>query len=459
MEQIDFKKGLKHKYKVVLLICFGLAAQSLYAKPAFIPYERMAYEVASGMQQTLGKEETLAFQKVITVSQAKWLRVMFGQCSLGEKSYITITSLEDGGLHRLDANSLLQWRNRSAFFNGDSVQVDLHVAPGESDISVSIEEIVYGLAWSDDEIHTEELCGSDSRIPATDPAIGRFVFDTGTNQYAKCTAWITSIGLHLTAGHCAPLDSLGLPDLFEFNIPDSDADGTPNFADPEDQYPVNQATIVARENGLGDDWTVFDCFANSNTGLLPVQGQGAFYRMSRDYIPTNIRITGCGVDDGVRNRTLQTDWGAYLGENGTGTRVDHEYIADTESGNSGGPIIAYGTTITLGIHTHGGCNPPDEGNHGTSFENDDLENAIQTFFGTNVIYADAGHPVSSALEAGSALRPYDTVPEALSAVPDNGVIRVTNGSYTKAAGNTFTAGEDGKAFTMLAPVGSVTIGN
>ena len=143
MEQIDFKKDLKHYYKVVLLICFSLAAQSLYAKPAFIPYERMTYEVASGIHLAFGKEETVSFREVITVPQAKWLRVMFGECSLGSESYITITSIEDEGLQRLDANSLQQWRNRSAFFNGDSIRVDLHVAPGESGISVNIEEIVY----------------------------------------------------------------------------------------------------------------------------------------------------------------------------------------------------------------------------------------------------------------------------------------------------------------------------
>jgi V8-like Glu-specific endopeptidase len=459
MKQIDFEKCFKHNYKIVLLICFSLTAQSLSAKPAFIPYERMTYKVASGNQQAFGKEEILAFQKVITVPQAKWLRVMFGECSLGSRSYITITSLEDGGVQRLEADSLEQWRNRSAFFNGEAVRIELHVAPAEADISIRVEEIVYGREVDDDDVGVMDICGEDTRVPATDPAIGRFVFDNGTDQFAKCTAWITSIGLHLTAGHCAPLGSLGMPDLFEFNIPDSDANGIPNFADPDDQYPVNQATIVARDNDMGDDWAVFDCFANSNTDLLPVQAQGAFYRMSRDYIPANIRITGYGIDDGVRNRTLQTDWGTYLGESGTGSRVYHEYLADTQSGNSGGPIIAYGTSFSIGIHAQDGCDPPDDGNHGTSFENDDLENAIQAFFGTNVIYADAGHPVSPELEAGSVLRPYDTIPEALSAVPHNGIIRITSGSYTKADGNTFIAGADGKACTLMAPVGPVIIGN
>ena len=72
---------------------------------------------------------------------------------------------------------------------------------------------------------------------------------------------------------------------------------------------------------------------------------------------------------------------------------------------------------------------------------------------------DAGHPVSSGLENGTVLRPYDTVAEGVNAATSGAQIRIVAGTYSKAAGNTFTLGEDGKSMTLLAPVGSVVIGN
>jgi hypothetical protein len=47
----------------------------------------------------------------------------------------------------------------------------------------------------------------------------------------------------------------------------------------------------------------------------------------------------------------------------------------------------------------------------------------------------------------------------VSSVVNGGRISIVEGSYTKAAGNTMIMGADGKAFTVLTPVGTVTIGN
>lgn len=48
---------------------------------------------------------------------------------------------------------------------------------------------------------------------------------------------------------------------------------------------------------------------------------------------------------------------------------------------------------------------------------------------------------------------------AVAAGPDGGQVAIVKGSYPASAGNTFTAGGDGKAMTLIAPVGTVTIGN
>src|SRR5215813_13925494 len=55
-----------------------------------------------------------AFREVIQVSNAPWLQLHFGEYNLGEQSYLTITSLKDGHMQRLDAESLAEWQNSTA---------------------------------------------------------------------------------------------------------------------------------------------------------------------------------------------------------------------------------------------------------------------------------------------------------------------------------------------------------
>jgi len=466
---------LFHKIMIsslALVVLAGAGAVPLLAQPAPIPHHLEPYRLDSGVQKGLEAETASLFRETVRVAGVPWLRLHFDDYNLGTQSFIRITSVADGAQQVFDADSLGDWYGNSAFFNGDTVEVELYVAPGETDVFIKIQEITVG-EWADGgdvrsaggDVGIESICGdTDNRVSSTDPRVGRIV-------PVGCTGWIVSNGAHLTAGHCVGTNMQTL----EFNIPDSCDNGDIQHPDPNDQYPIDASSIVFRDDGddeIGNDWAVFACNANSNTGLLPVQAQNAFYRMSRDHSPANVRVTGYGVDGpapdfGARppwgnprnsdSQTLQTHWGAYIGETVEGASdVIIEYTVDTTGGNSGSPVIMYGTTTTLGIHTNAGCNPPDNGNHGTGFEHDNLENAIQTFPGSNVVYADL-HPV--ALENGTVFRPYNTVTEAISAVLNNGIVSIVAGSYTAAAGNTFTVGADGKRMTIVAPVGTVIIGN
>ena len=63
-----------------------------------------------------------------------------------------------------------------------------------------------------------------------------------------------------------------------------------------------------------------------------------------------------------------------------------------------------------------------------------------------------------ALGNGTVMRPFDTVTEGVNAVVSGGIVSIVAGTYTAASGNTFTAGADGKAMTLTAPVGTVRIG-
>ncbi len=175
-------------------------------------------------------------------------------------------------------------------------------------------------------------------------------------------------------------------------------------------------------------------------------------------LPDNVRVTGYGVDvtppgttggENADSRTLQTDAGYFLGET-VESEVDIylEYTADTEGGSSGAPVCVLGTAVSLGIHEAGGCDPPDVGNGGTSFENDLVETVLENYFPGGV-FVDAGHPV--VLQEGTILRPCRTVALGAALVPAGGTLMVIEGSYNEAV-------LIGTPMTITAPVGPAVIG-
>jgi hypothetical protein len=126
---------------------------------------------------------------------------------------------------------------------------------------------------------------------------------------------------------------------------------------------VDQASRVFVNGGVGNDWGVFRVFDNAQTGLQPVEAQGASFALRQDLGPAQIRITGYGVDTGEDNQVQQTHVGPNAGSSGTTMR----YQTDTTGGNSGSPVIDEATDVAVGVHTHGGCTTAGTGNNsGTS---------------------------------------------------------------------------------------------
>ncbi|MCH7575086.1 MAG: T9SS type A sorting domain-containing protein [Candidatus Marinimicrobia bacterium] len=427
-----------------------------------------------------GAQARLAFKDVIRIPGASWLRLVFNSYHLADlytppvsnldsvdisadptSSYILMTSLEDGATQRLDATSISQWRNSSAFFNGEAIEIELHVAPGDRGIFFETKEVMAGIpqvqtdARMSKSTAIQEICGTDDRVPSTDAAIGRTVQVVSGDSLAWCTGWIASNGAHLTAGHCAqPTSDLV---VLEFNVRASDADGTPNFSHPDSQYSVIASSIVSDDdvgfNHFGKDWAVFDCYSNSNTGLLPVEAQLAFYRMSIDSDPSTLRITGYGDAAGSLNKTQQTATASAVADDENYDSANDVYWilqVDVKDGVSGGPIIVNGTNLTIGVLTDGACQTFDHfQNYGTGFENNEFEAAIQNFPGANITYADAGHDIAT--EDGTVFRPYDTIGEAVSAAAAGETISVVTGYYNEAV-------TISKAITFHIPVGGITIG-
>ncbi|MCB9420735.1 MAG: trypsin-like serine protease [Ardenticatenaceae bacterium] len=442
-----------------------------------VPYHFEPYDLDSRQDTGLETAVPGIFKQTISIKGAVWLRLHFGEYNLDRSSYLTITSLQDGGDQQLDSRSLPLWENSSAVFNGNAVTIELHAAPGDEGVYFVVDAVVVGdqqdvpalEAVDSGEPGTESLCGIDNRVASTDGRVGRLFF-------GGCTAWLISNGRLLTAGHCADFDPdqggpllpdgvLDLSGVVEFNVPPSLANGTTVAADPNDQYPINTGSVVwhfeGEGQGLGKDWAVFTVNVNSNTGLTPFQAQGGFFRTTNGN-PTagdTIRVTGMGLDNtpvgstgnrNAQNFTNQTSTGGYVGESISGNDISHQYAVDTTGGNSGSPIIWNSNGFTIGIHTNAGCASDGSGaNSGTSFEVNALEAAIDNHPGSSTVYADKTR--FGAAEDGTIYHPHDTITEAVTAVPVGGKVSIVTGTYNDTG--LFT-----KQTFMVAPVGSVLIG-
>ncbi len=417
----------------------------------------------------------------VTSSGGSWMRVHIGDYDLGRASYLTLTAL-DGQEQRFDARSLPDWYHWSAIFNGDEVEVALHVVPGDTGVFVQIDQVRApkppdGGVMPNTIGQVASICNDfDDRGASSDPRVARLRTAGSTNGF--CTAWLVSNGAVLSAGHCL----IAAGDLIEFNVPGSQANGTNAAASVNNQYPVNAASIQMENNGRGADWVVFAVNPNTNTGLRAHIAQGYFFMTKAGpAIDTTLRVTGYGLDnipagpggagapccdsDGDGNCEFNCNSTSQTQQSTTG-RLDDldgdiiEHDVDTMPANSGSPIIWDGTDgYTIGIHTQGGCDNFWDGynNHGTRLHRGPLEAALQNFLGPNTVYvdwADVGLPAN-----GGIYEPLHTVSSAVAAVPHGGIIGLIPGFYPRAAGNLFTAGADGKTMTFIAPVGGVVIGN
>lgn len=117
--------------------------QSNRIDPAPIYYKKIPFSLASGFYSSDTKQrvDLPVFQSDIVLENTQWLRLHFDDIYLGQNSFLIITSLKDGVRQRLDEMSMKRWKNSTAYFNGNSVNIALYADPRDSDIYFTLKEV------------------------------------------------------------------------------------------------------------------------------------------------------------------------------------------------------------------------------------------------------------------------------------------------------------------------------
>ena len=335
----------------------------------------MGFELDSGnVANTTGADTEVVFDTIVAGEGNAWVRMTFDELTLGStpegvSSVLRITSLHDGAQQLLDATSAHQWRYTSAYFNGDTVRIEIVAPAGAAPSRLQMSEFIASDANLAD---AESLCGADDRQLSFDNRAARAL-------PIGCTAWIMDDCANCfgTAGHC----NGGASDItvVQFNVPLSTSGGALVNPPPEDQYAVDPASRQTNGGGgVGNDWGYFGVFPNSNTNLTPIEAYGASYTTTLDKpaLDDPTTVTGYGSTSSPVSPTWYLVQKTHSGPFRATTSGPNElrYGMDTTGGNSGSPVINDLTGEVYGIHTHGGCTG--SGNAGTWLGHASFQNAV-----------------------------------------------------------------------------------
>lgn len=355
----DWREHLRRVGALVLAVPLASAAQS------DLPSVRCAYAYDSGWVESPLDEPAIVISQLVVVRGAEWLRLSFRSIELGQAT-LRLVSARDGGVQELSAQHCREWRDTSAYFNGDSVLVEVVTEPGGGAVRVVLDGVDAGVPPAS----KFTVCGAtDDRVLSNDRSSARVL-------PALCTAFLIDDCNRclLSAGHC-----VGGVAVAQFNVPLSSANSVIVHPSPDEQYAVDASSLQFQNDGPGSDWSYFGCFANPGTGLTPFERQQQARVLAASapaFDPACVmRVTGYGFDltTPTENYVQQTHRGPYFPWSGTTLA----YLVDTTGGNSGSAVQWDQHGVTIGIHTHSGCDVAlSDGNHGTAIEQAALQAAL-----------------------------------------------------------------------------------
>ncbi len=302
--------------------------------------ENMPYWLDSGGRANMGEDSAIVFEADVTVDDAAWLRLYFDSVELEKGSTIRMTAPFDGEVQELDATGIAMWSYTSAYFNGNTVHIELIAAPGTTQNHVVLDsvaaQIVAGGPRGPCADNDCGICGPDNRAPSDEDWAGRLM-------PVGCTASIyNTFSCAVSAGHCV---QSGL--TLQFRVPDSSSGCYPYNPGISDQFPITDYEYV--DDGTGNDWSVMTVGTN-NQGDTPYERYGVLRPISGvvGFASDTIVNWGFGVDNDnpTRSQTQQTHTGTIT------SRSSDRYLfnVDITYGNSGSSILLNDQII--GIVTH-----------------------------------------------------------------------------------------------------------
>lgn len=336
---------LKKRALIVMsagLLCgaSALHGQSPEPAPNVPPFGESAERfLDTGARANVSDRERVVFTEVVHTPDAAWTRLFFSDVQLDEGSRLRVTSTFDGEVQELDAQALSMWNNSTAYFNGDTVLLELIAGPRTRGNRVTMEQIKVEVIGGQ-QIGLCGICGSDNRVPSDEDWAGRLA------NPGVCSAAVININSCLvSAGHCLG----GSNQVIQFRVPNSF--GNCNLQNPPvaDQFPITDS--IATDGGPGNDWAVMTTGVN-NLGQTIYARYGE-YRPIRS-TPANVgqavQVWGYGASlTCTLNHVQQFSEGQIVQRTGS----TYSHTADTTGGNSGSAVLHNDEII--GVVTHCPC--------------------------------------------------------------------------------------------------------
>ena len=186
------------------------------------------FAMDSGPQDNFSDQAEVLFQGTVHIDNAAWIRLYFTDTVISpgiealDSGYVRITSALDGEVQELNASDMRMWNDTSAYFNGDTLYVELIGAAGSTGNRVGIAYVAveYPVEHAASATGTCGICDDDVREPSYEDWTARTL-------PIGCTASVyNEDSCMVSAGHCS---FQGLDQVAQFRVPLSDSDCTINM--------------------------------------------------------------------------------------------------------------------------------------------------------------------------------------------------------------------------------------
>jgi hypothetical protein len=302
-----------------------------------------SYQLNSGRVANETRGLAVVYEETVSVADALWVRLYFDHVALDTGSYIRMTSALDGEIQELDASGLTLWHNTSAYFNGDTVYLELIAPSGSRGNELVLNRVAIQMPPAGRGPCAADncgICGADDRVPSNELWSCRLMPVGCTGSVYNTNSCLVS------AGHCA---DGGWDNVAQFNVPSSQSNCNTQNPPVADQFPILAHLFL--NAGVGSDWAVMTTGPN-NLAQTAYQRYGV-YRPITEYSVTPgtaCEVWGYGVDNDnpTRSQTQQYSAGAVVSRHST----YYTYDADTTYGNSGSALMNANNDNIIGIVSH-----------------------------------------------------------------------------------------------------------